>query len=56
MLFIFIKNKKISFRKNEEKDVSKLIIPKVFLTDKIPNNAKYEIEHFFEYIRKKYGI
>ncbi len=48
--------KEIYFRKSEEKDVSKLIIPKVFLTDKIPNNAKYEIEHFFEYIRKKYGI
>lgn len=53
---IDIGEKEIYFRRSEEKDVSKLIIPKVFLTDKIPNNAKYEIEHFFEYIRKKYGI
>lgn len=51
-----IKNKKIFFRKNEKKDISKLVIPKVFSTDRIPNEAKYEVEHFFEYIRKKYGI
>ncbi|MDO4200050.1 MAG: reverse transcriptase domain-containing protein [Clostridia bacterium] len=51
-----IKNKKIFFRKNEKKDISKLVIPKIFLTDRIPNEAKYEVEHFFEYIRKKYGI
>ena len=54
--FVSIENQKIHFRKSEEKDTSKLTIPSVFLTDKIPNNAKYEIEHFFEYVRKKYGI
>ncbi len=52
---IDFKKKKAYFHKTDN-NRGKLSIPKVFLTDKIPNNAKYELEHFFEYIRKKYGI
>lgn len=48
-------SREVNFHK-EIKKSSRLIIPKIFLTDKIPNDAKYEPERFFEYIRKKYGI
>ena len=50
---INLKKKKIYFKKIK-KIVSKLCIPKVFFTDKIPNNAKYELERFFKYIQDKY--
>lgn len=36
--------------------VTSLSVPETFLTDKIPNDAKYELEQFFRYIKKKYGI
>ena len=52
---IDLKNKKVSFKK-VQKENSKLKIPEVFLTDDIPNEAKYELEQFFDYIKKKYGI
>ena len=48
-------NKKIIFRKSDKKS-SKLNIPQIFLTNKIPNDAKYELEEFFNYITKKYGL
>ena len=48
-------SKEVNFHKTVKKS-SKLMIPKIFLTDKIPNDAKYELERFFDYIRKKYGI
>ena len=46
---------KVAFKK-VQKENSKLKIPEVFLTDDIPNEAKYELEQFFDYIKKKYGI
>lgn len=49
-----LRKQKVFFRKS--KNLSKLKIPSVFLSDKIPNDAKYELEQFFNYIRKKYGI
>ena len=49
-----LRKQKVFFHKS--KKVSKLSIPEIFLTDKIPNDAKYELEQFFRYIRKKYGI
>lgn len=52
---IDLKNKKVAFKK-VQKENSKLKIPEVFLTDDIPNEAKYELEQFFDYIKKKYGI
>jgi hypothetical protein len=31
-------------------------IPEQILSSNISKNAKHEIEHFFEYIIKKYGL
>jgi hypothetical protein len=33
-----------------------LSIPDVFLSGKIPPDATAELESFFEYVRKKYGL
>lgn len=52
---LHLDKKYIVFRK-ENTNVSKLIIPSVFLTKKIPLNAKYEIENYLEFIQKKYGL
>ena len=52
---IDLKNKKIAFKKIHH-NYSKLKIPEIFLTNDIPNKAKYELERFFEYIKKKYGL
>ncbi len=52
---LHLKEKYVVFRK-ENTNVSKVVIPKVFLTQKIPMNAKYEIETYLEHIRKKYGL
>ena len=49
---IDLKNKKVAFKK-DQKENSKLKIPEVFLTDDIPNEAKYELEQFFDYIKKE---
>lgn len=45
----------IVFRK-ENTNISKLSIPTVFLTKKIPIDAKYEIENYLEFVQKKYGL
>lgn len=37
-------------------NTSKLSTPTIFLTNKIPIDAKYEIENYLEFIRKKYGL
>jgi len=50
-----LEKKKITFRKTVNK-TSKLNIPQIFLTNKIPDSAKYELEEFFKYIVKKYGL
>ena len=51
---IDLKNKKVALKK-AQKENSKLKISEVFLIDDIPNEAKYELEQFFDYIKKKYG-
>ena len=55
ILKLNLEDKKIIFRRTINKS-SKLNIPQVFLTNKIPNSAKYELEEFFKYITKKYGL
>ncbi len=52
---LHIDKRYIVFRK-ENTSISKLTIPPVFLTKKIPTDAKYEIENYLEFIRKKYGL
>ncbi len=52
---LHLDKKYVVFRKDNV-NISKLTIPAVFLTQKIPINAKYEIENYLEYIRKKYGL
>ncbi len=52
---LHLDKKYIVFRK-ENMNISKLTIPTVFLTNKIPIDAKYEIENYLEFIRKKYGL
>ena len=52
---LHLDKKYIVFRKDDT-TISKLKIPDVLLKQKIPNDAKYEIENFFEYIKKKYGL
>lgn len=52
---LHLDKKYIVFRK-ENMNISKLTIPTVFLTKKIPIDAKYEIENYLEFIRKKYGL
>ena len=55
ILKLDLKKQKIIFRRIINKS-SKLDIPQVFLTNKIPDGAKYELEEFFKYITKKYGL
>jgi len=52
---IHLDKKYIVFRKDDS-NISKLNIPAVFLTKKIPLNAKYEIENYLEHIKRKYGL
>lgn len=46
---------KVTLRR-EEDGVSKLIIPKVLTSGKLPDNAVYELETHMEYIINKYGL
>lgn len=50
-----LKKGKVTFRR-EEGGVSKLVIPKVLTSGKIPDNAVYELETHMEYIINKYGL
>ncbi|MDR1254233.1 MAG: reverse transcriptase N-terminal domain-containing protein [Oscillospiraceae bacterium] len=50
-----IKNERVTFKK-VNMNVTKLQIPEVFLTDDVPNDAQYELENFFDYIKKKYRL
>jgi hypothetical protein len=50
-----MKNRRVTFKKIDT-HVTKLKIPDILLSDEIPNDAKYELEKFFDYIRKKYGL
>ena len=46
---------KVVFKRKKKKS-SKLDIPTALLSSKLPNSAKYELEQFFDYILKKYGL
>lgn len=50
-----LKKEKVTLHRVEE-GVSKLVIPPVLLSGKIPDNAKFELEKHMEYIIKKYGL
>ena len=52
---LYLDKQKVVFKRVKKKS-SKLIIPPALLSSKIPDSAKYELEHFFEYILKKYGL
>ncbi len=52
---LHLDKKYIVFRK-ENTAISRLKIPEVFLTQKIPMDAKFEIENYLEHIKKKYGL
>ena len=52
---LHLDKKKVVFHRTERKNLS-VDIPDVFLTGKIPSDAKFELENYFVYIRKKYGI
>ena len=43
-------------RAARSKDVAKVGIPEVFLNSLVPVDAKYELEYFFSYIIKKFGL
>ena len=47
--------KKIRLKRTEN-EMSNLEIPEVFLTRKIPNEAKYELENYMKYVIKKYEL
>lgn len=55
ILKLDLKKQKVIFRRTLKKN-TKLNIPQIFLTNKIPDGAKYELEEFFSYITKKYGL
>ena len=50
-----LKKEKITLHREEE-GVSKLIIPKVLTSSRLPDNAVYELETHMEYIINKYGL
>ena len=50
-----IDHRRISFVQTQ-KGTSALKIPEVFLTQRIPNEAKFELENYFVHIKKKYGL
>lgn len=50
-----LEKEKITFRRKED-GRSKLHIPVILTSGKLPDNAVYEIENHFQYIIKKYGL
>ncbi|MCD7920561.1 MAG: exodeoxyribonuclease III [Clostridiales bacterium] len=41
---------------SDNKNTSAVVIPEVLKYQRIPNEAKYELENYFQYILKKYGL
>lgn len=41
---------------SENQHTASVDIPEVFLNERIPDDAKYELENYFRYIIKKYGL
>lgn len=52
---LHLEKKKIVFHKTERNGVP-VDIPEVFLNGKVPKDAKCELENYFSYIKKKYGL
>ncbi len=52
---LYLDKKKIVFHRTTKNTVP-VEIPSVFLSGRIPVDAKCELENYFAYIRKKYGI
>ncbi len=50
-----LQKKKVTLRRQDE-GVSKLIIPEILTSGKIPDNAVFELETHMEYIIAKYGL
>lgn len=52
---LYIDKQKVTFKRTKKK-TSKLNIPTPLLSSQLPKSAKYELEHFFDYIIQKYGL
>ena len=50
-----IEKKRVTFHQTK-KNLSSVDIPDLFFTRRIPDEAKYELENYFSYIIKKYGL
>jgi hypothetical protein len=46
---------RVVFARNNIESVP-VTIPEIFLSGRVPPNARAELENFFGYIQKKYGI
>ncbi len=52
---IYMDKKRIVFQKTDHKNAP-VDIPEVFLSGRVPNDAKCELENYFGFIIKKYGL
>ena len=52
---LLLNEQKVIFSKDETYK-SKIEIPSILLSTKVPKSAKYEIESFFKYIIEKYKL
>ena len=52
---LYLEKKKIVLHRTERNNVP-VEIPEVFLSGRVPQDAKCELENYFEFIRKKYGL
>lgn len=52
---LYLEKQKVVFKRTKKKS-SKINIPATLLSSNLPNSAKYKLEHFFDYIIKKYGL
>ncbi len=51
------KKKRVVFRlTNPSKNTSSIVLPEVLRYQRVPVEAKYELENYFKYIIKKYGL
>ena len=50
-----MKKQKVTVRRDGD-GVSKLVIPDVLLSGRLPDNAVYELERHMEYVINKYGL
>lgn len=52
---IYMDKKRVVFQRTDHKNAP-VTIPEIFLTGRIPNDAKCELENYFNFIIKKYGL